>query len=459
MAAEFAYYFRSLLAALGERPGWYGVFAQRHPEDAAAYGSGRRLPPWDVVRTVLRDVAVNGGAADADPGEAGRAYALHRAAVVAEDALPGAADVLRARLDAAIRERDTAAARARAAARACEDADGRSGGAQGARLAHGLAWARDDLARASARCGELRERLLAAAGTDAGVGAAGAGGGRSEAAEVRRPTGARFAGAGGGSGGDGAGGGSGAGGAGGGNEGSGAGAPTPAPTRTRTWTRSSAPRGARFAGAPTAETLLPAPPVPAAGQAPSGARFAGAPRTRSAPAASAAPDPRWTGEAQAAAARLGALRRAGESGAAYLVLCAAAEGPADRIPYVVRELERTGLGADVATLLWEIAALPPEPLAEAAAALAGDGRGGDCLTLLRQAAARSPEDVAVVAETLHRAGRAGEAGELLETLARSRPAATAAAVARTRPSLAAPLLAAASRVSRPCHREISAALG
>ncbi|SEG13257.1 hypothetical protein SAMN05216223_103343 [Actinacidiphila yanglinensis] len=464
MAGEFAYYYRSLLAALGERPGWYGVFAERDPEAAAAYSSGRQVPPWDVVRTMLRDVAANAGAADTDPAEAGRAYALHRAATAAEDAAQGAPHVLRGRLESAVRARDGAAARARGAARAYEDAGGASGPAA-ARLANGLAWARDDLARASARCEELRGRLTGVAGPTGSTGLAGPAGvarpgpaderpetvaptptGVDRPAEEtvvpRRPTGARFAGSGGGE-----------------SAGSTAEGAVPAAGGR---VRSAAPRGARFAGAPAAvvvEAVLPGQAGPATGPLPSGARFAGAPKA-SEPAAAAAParDPRWTAEAQAGAARLGALRRAGESGAAYLVLCAAAEGPADRIPYVVRELERTGLGADVATLLWEIAALPPHPLAEAVAALAADGRGPDCRTLLRQAAGRPPEDVAVVADLLQQAGRTGESGELLETLARSRPAATAAAVARTRTSLAEPLLAAAARVSRACRRDVSAAL-
>ncbi|MYS22675.1 hypothetical protein GTW78_21460, partial [Streptomyces sp. SID4948] len=50
---DFAHYFRSLVAALGERPGWYGVFAEREPEAALAYRSGADVPPWDVVRALL----------------------------------------------------------------------------------------------------------------------------------------------------------------------------------------------------------------------------------------------------------------------------------------------------------------------------------------------------------------------------------------------------------------------
>ncbi len=148
----------------------------------------------------------------------------------------------------------------------------------------------------------------------------------------------------------------------------------------------------------------------------------------------------------------------GESGAAYLVLCEVADGPAERIPYLVRELERTGLGADVATLLWEVAVLPPRPLAAAASALAAGGRGEDCRTLLHQAAGRPPADVAVVADLLQGGGRPAEAAELLETVARARPASDAAALVRVRPALAEPLLSAAGRVSGPRLRDITAAL-
>jgi hypothetical protein len=431
VVADFTFWFRSLVTALGERPGWYGVYAQRDPGAARAHESGREIPPWDVVRTALRDLAVNAGAGDVDPAEAGRAYALHRAALAAEDAAPGAAARLRARLDAATYARDTAATRARDAARAyARDPT--------APRSHALAWSRDDLTRATSRCADLHQRLAALAvpqppapeppAPEPEPAAA-----PQPAALARKPRGARFAGAyeqvaepvaek----------------------------APVPAPVRP------AVPRGARFAGAPEA-TGTPAAAAPGTVRQPRGARFAGAPR-QPVQAGPSAVDPRWAAEVRAQAARLGELRRAGESGAAYLVLCGAAEGPADRIPYVVRELERTGLAADVATLLWEIAALPPRPVAEAVFALAADGRGEHSHTLLHQVAARPAGDVALVADLLNGGGRSAEAGELLETVARGRPADAAAAVARARPALTEPLLAAAARVSPPCHRDLAAAL-
>nr|WP_272919938.1 MULTISPECIES: hypothetical protein [unclassified Streptomyces] len=125
---------------------------------------------------------------------------------------------------------------------------------------------------------------------------------------------------------------------------------------------------------------------------------------------------------------------------------------------MARELERTGLGADVATLLWEIAALPAAPLAAAAAALAAGDRIEDSRTLLRQVAARPPGDIALVAGALQDNARHTEAGELLETLARAHTPQDAVDVARTVPALTPALLAAAERVSKSRRRDIVAAL-
>ena len=459
MAVEFTYYYRALIAALGEQPGWYGVFVTRERDAALAYEHGTDVPPWDVVHTLLHEVAANSGQPRADSAEVARAYTLHHAAVTAQDAAPGAGAALRTRLDAASRAREAAAVRAREAARAHDRAATGANPSVAARLASILAWSRDDLTRATARYEELAARMRAVGGTvdaadqDPRHGRPSGGATRPEWAARAdgpggkrgsggRPRGARFAGAY-----DPA------------ADGASARVPeSPPPAAT--------PRGARFAGAPEAKGE----PTPAvaesgpgssaagAGSAPRGARFAGAPDAAVRPEPRPV-DPRWAAEARAGALRLGELRRTGQSGAAYLVLCEAADGPAERIPYLVRELERTGLGADVATLLWEVAALPPQALAAAASALTVEGRPDDCRTLLRQAAARPPADVAVVADLLlHGAGLAAEAGELLETVARARPATDAAALVRARPSLAQPLLSAAARVSSPRWRDISAAL-
>lgn len=450
MVAEFTYYFRSLVAMLGERPGWYGVFAARERGAAMAYERGTDIPPWDVVHAVLHDVAVNSGADRADPGQSAYVYALHRAAVDEQDAAPGAAQALRSRLDAARRARELAAVRAREASRARDHAAAGPSPANTERLINILAWCRDDLARATARCEELSARLTAVVGEPEPEPVAPAAPDPAEQPPTMpakrgsraRPRGARFAGA---------------------YEPTAEAAPVPTSAPVPAAPPAATPRGARFAGAPEANESAgaarapAADTVPVAGPTPRGARFAGAPTVEQPEPRTV--DPRWAAEARDGAARLGRLRRAGETGAAYVALCEAAEGPAERIPYLVRELERTGLGADVATLLWEVAVLPPQPLAAAVSALAADGRRDDCRSLLHQAAARPPADVAVVADLLlHGAGRSAEAGELLETVARARPAADAAALVRARPSLAQPLLSAAERISPPRLRDISAAL-
>lgn len=424
LTPEFLHCFRSLLTGLGDRPGWYAEYARRDPDAARAHETGHEVPPWDVVRTVLRDLARNAGAPDAGPADVAGVHALHSAAVAAEDARPGSGARLHARLAAAGRAYEVAAARVRDAARAHArvPSDSRAGF---------LAWARDDLDRAAARRSALRSRLgavLAAAGEPEGsvAGAAGAG-------TTAPPRGARFAGA---------------------YE-----AAAAAPAQEAAPSRPAAPSGARFAGAPATEPAARSARGAAGGPAPvlRGARFAGAPQEAVRPGPPA-PDPRWTAEARAEAATLLRLRAAGDGGAAYRALSAAAQGPAERLPYVVRALERTGLGADAGTLVWEVAALPPAGVAAAAAALAADGREAHARTLLHQTAARPAAEVAVVADLLHSAGHTAEAAELLETVARARPADAAADVARARPALTALLLAAAARVAPPCRRDLAAAL-
>lgn len=512
--ARFTFWFRSVVAALGERTGWYGVFASREPQAARTYESGAEVPPWDVVLAVLHDLAARGGGL-VDNAVAERARAMHREAVAAWDAAPGAREALRARLDAATRARDLAVLREREAVRALDHASATPSAPNAGRLTNVLAWARDDRERATARHADLRTRLAALSGAPelpadwfrpaAHPGPTGPAGSATPAAPATqaartaagrpaprwgeqeprsphqspqaarspappppgafgetpapepppaaeasrrsarkkpkdrgRPRGARFAGA--------------------FEEDTGTEEPPPpelpgtsaAPVATESL------RGARFAGAPEGGAR-PAVTAPGVAESPRGARFAGAGEVREAPAA-VVEDPRWAAQARQEAARLGALRQDGHTGAAYVVLCEAAEGPAARLPYLVRELERTGLGADVATLLWEVAALPPGPLAAAAAELAAAGRAEDCKTLLHQAAARPPGDIALTAAALCAAGRDDEAGELLGTVARARPAEDAAAVVRARHDLAAPLVAAAERVSKPRRRDVVAAL-
>ncbi|WP_143120491.1 hypothetical protein [Actinacidiphila alni] len=456
-AAEFAFYFRSMVVALGDHAGWYRVFTEREPGAARAYEDGTDVPPWDVVSAVLHDLAAAAGA-PLDDAEAGRARTLHRAAVADQDSAPGAENALRNRLDATSRARETALLREREATRALDRTGADPANPAVARLANILAWARDDRERAAARCDEIRARLAAftAPSADewfrqppqfAGEGA----GGAVPRVPAPRPR----------------------------MDDAGTGAARPA--RSASWAREDADtgdgaedaaasrsgrgrgfarlRGARFAGVFQETAAAPEPGLPAdAGPAPRGARFAGAPE-RGRPSVPELPlDPGRRAQARQDAARLGDLRRTGQSGAAYVFLSEAANGPAAALPYLVRELERSELAADVATLLWEVATLPADPLAAAATELAAAGRADDCRTLLHQAASRPPADLAMIAGALTAAGCHEEVAELLGALVRVRPPEEAVAVVKARPGLAQPLLAAAEAVSRSRQRDIAAAL-
>jgi len=116
-------------------------------------------------------------------------------------------------------------------------------------------------------------------------------------------------------------------------------------------------------------------------------------------------------------------------------------------------LERAGYGADVATLLWEVAVLPSDALAGAARALAVHGRHTECRTLLQQVVPRPAEDIAAVAAALPDPARTA----LLAALVRTRPAEAAAGVARLRPGLTTALLTAAGHVSPSRRHDLTAA--
>lgn len=244
--------------------------------------------------------------------------------------------------------------------------------------------------------------------------------------------------------------------------------------------------GARFAGAPAApvepaEPLpgpafttapTPAPATAVAGEAaaagPRGARFAGAGETHPARGRKAAVDraaaeqqarlARLAEEARGLVARLGELRRTGDTGAAYVLMSDIASGPADRVPAVAEELDRAGRHADVATLLWEIAAQPPESLVAAAVALVRSGRADDCRTLLHQAAARPAAEIALTAGALCDADARPQAVTLLAALARTRTPEDAAGIVYERHDLVGPLLDAASQTSMSRRRDVAAAL-
>ncbi|MFD3454631.1 hypothetical protein ACFWVC_20935 [Streptomyces sp. NPDC058691] len=444
-AGAFTQYFRGLAAALGASPGWYAVFARRDPDAARDYFEGADVPPWDVVRALIHDVAAVRGGHVGD-GVLVPARRLHAAAVAAHDAAPGSEHALRARLDLMLRERQYATLRERD----LDDALHRAGHDPGrADLVAGeLAWARDDRERAAIRCAELQARLDAvlarpavpedwfrapAAPPPAPRVPAPRTGDGAYAPEAAPPP-----------------------------------PPPPPPARGRKEGRRGGARygGARFAGAPEAAaeepSPAPAPPPDAAHPGPRGARFAGAAEEQ--PPAGGHEEPGGA-EARAhrvaartAAARMAELRRTGRSGEAYVLMSEAAAGPAEQIPELAAALEQSGLAADVATLLWELAARPPHHLAAVASALDAAGRAEDCRTLLHQAAARPAAEVARTAAALCEARLRDRAVTLLAALVRARTPDTAAAIVAERPDLTGPLLDAAGLVSASRRRDVVAAL-
>ncbi|MGW6094847.1 hypothetical protein ACWFRK_10775 [Streptomyces sp. NPDC055157] len=438
--AEFAQYLRNLTALLDPGRGWYGVFCRRDPAGMRACLDGAEIPPWDVVESLLQDLAGARGTGFAER-ESVRAAALYSASAAAHDRRPGGRQALVERLELMLREQAYAVQRVRAA--------GVNNGAQPPDP-DTLAWARDDHARASARCTELRKRLSAVtvpqgwfrAEAESPAEAArprvpgprtapGPAAGSERAPAARKPP----------------------------ATGSSSSAPVrpqpPAPKRKK-------PRGARFAGlevdddsgvdAPLAVPVLPVPPTNAA--VPRGARFGGAPTAADADArgrtsARPAPDPVAQRAAAEAVDMLVRLRTEGRSGEAHGVLCEAAGWPADRLPLLAVELHRSGLAADWATLLWEVSSLPPVELAAAAGALAGAGRTDDCGQLLRQGVARPAAEIADAVLALDRAGLEPEAQALMGAFVRVRTPEDAALIAAGDPRQLVPQLLAAARAVSP----------
>ncbi|MFF3919010.1 hypothetical protein ACFYZB_37275 [Streptomyces sp. NPDC001852] len=152
---EFAGYLDGLLARLDQDDGWSGVFWRRDPDGMRACLDGREVLPWDVVEALLEDLATTYGTAAAG-AERERARALYRSALTAYDALPGARDTLLDRLDVMLREQRYAAERQAELTRLLSTP---STTEDTGSLRLGLAWARDDHERATARCAELRDRL------------------------------------------------------------------------------------------------------------------------------------------------------------------------------------------------------------------------------------------------------------------------------------------------------------
>ncbi|MFI7329615.1 hypothetical protein ACIBQ3_33875 [Streptomyces rubiginosohelvolus] len=484
----FAEYLRDLVARLDPGRGWYGVFARRDPAGMRSCLDGVEIPPWDVVESLLADLAALHGARFAEQVSV-RAAALYSASAAAHDRRPGGRQELVHRLELMVREQHRAAERLR----------GSGPGGPDPAEPDALAWARDDHERASARCAELRKRLAAVAapegwlrsedgeGQRAGAdgasvpgsagagrvprpraGAGGAMGGRSHdqgldaegeswagaptqeaPAEVSEPYGAP-------------------------ESPRRPDAPTPAPRRKK-------PRGARFAGlevddeeaAGYAPSPLPGPPEPehSGAPAPRGARFGGAAaeaedhggrggqgghagrgrgragrdRPGDGAADPVASDPAAGQAVAGAVAQLVRLRTEGRSGEAHVVLCEVAAWPAPRLPVLALALHRAGLAADWTTLLWEVSSLPPAGFAAAAGALAAAGREADCGLLLRQGVARPAAEVADAALALDGSGRDDRARDLLGAFVRVRTPQEAAELALSGGTRLLPLLLAAAR--------------
>ncbi|WP_371775283.1 hypothetical protein [Streptomyces sp. NBC_01438] len=433
---EFAHYLQYLTRLLDPARGWYGVFCARDPEGMRACLRGAEIPPWDVVDSLLGDLATVRG--DVFAGrESVRAAELHATSAAAHDRRPGGRQQLVERLELMLREQAHAAQRLRAA---------HEGGAAGAVDAQATAWAHDDHERASARCAELRRRLAAVrdaapeASSLPSVPAPAAAASAPAAPDPPAPAPSAPA----------------------------VPAPDPVglasnPTPVPAVPVRRRPRGARFAGLDADEQspasavpLLPVPPL--AATVPRGARFGGAPAVEKGPA-EAPVDPEAVKAARNTVAALLRLRTEGRSGEAHGVLCEAAGRPADRLPVLAAELHRAGLDADWATLLWEVSSLPPAALAAAATALSEAGRPEDCGRLLRQGVARPAAEIADAVTALDRAGRGPQAQALLGAFVRVRTPQDAARVAQSDPRRLVPqLLAAARGVSQARERDVVHAL-
>ncbi|MFF3458435.1 hypothetical protein ACFYXH_29780 [Streptomyces sp. NPDC002730] len=157
-AGTFARYLRDLTALLDPGDGWYGIFCQRDPEGMRACLDGVEIPPWDVVESLLQDLATGRGAQSAEP-ETVRARRLHTASAAVHDRQPGGREALAERLELMRREQVYATGRAEELVRRL--AGEPEGTPASEQLANELAWTRDDHARATARVRELRSRLAA----------------------------------------------------------------------------------------------------------------------------------------------------------------------------------------------------------------------------------------------------------------------------------------------------------
>lgn len=482
LPGEMRYFAECLngIAALVDWDGsWFREFWQRDNEGMRACLEGREVPPWDVIESLLQDLAAVSGAENARH-EAARLRPLHRASERAYDRAEGVTATLTDRLRLLREEQQRSTRRLqdlqriKASATSLDDLRAAE---------NDQAWAHDYHARICSRIAELRGRVAALE--------------QAEAAPVRRPpwdpwdplaseppragraapptapsgvpSAVRTA------------------------EATRPAGPPSAPShpqpvappvqRRKPRQRGSArfagldlteqdgsaeagsdlvtgsvpaPRGARFSGAPTTVSPagLPTPALPGADHAPRGARFAVAPDSPAARVAPAVDD-----ADRAAVARtvemLGRLRAQNDGGQAHAVLAEAAHQPAARFPLLAEQLERAGMAADWATLLWEAAALPPDLVLSAADALSAAGRSADGEQLLRLGMGRSPVDVGTAVADLIAEGRHREARAVLDVYLRTRATSEAARVALADPARLVPLLLeVAEGISAGLHEDL-----
>ncbi|MFF4298789.1 hypothetical protein ACFY0N_34615 [Streptomyces vinaceus] len=465
--SQLSGYLQGLTQRLDPGTGWYGEFLRRDPQGLRACLEGAAMPPWDVLESLLGDLA---GARGTELAAREREYAarLRAAAVTVWDRLPGGAEDLRTLLAAAAEQRAVSeAATGTLTARLGATADP----AQARALTRELAWLRDDAARAASRHEDLASRLRElesptgtpasprparrettppepgwsadpwtagpgpadprpAAGTDApgawaGVEEGGAVSGvppRREPGEdgteppvgraegrwlrgARRGGGARYA---------------------------GAAAPAPAaftPPPGHAQEPAAAPRGARFAHPAPERAPHPAADPGTGSPAPGRSRPAiGRPRfTPPGPAHLAPPEPQGRPAAPGRDPRAAPPEAADQTPAGQ---AHAAQAPAG-IAAVIGELlvlRAQGRGGEAHVLLCEAAAWPADRLPALADELVRAGLAADWATLLWEAASLPPERLAAAAAALGEAGRRGDCEALLRQGA-ARPAAEIAEAA------------------------------
>ncbi|MER5731320.1 hypothetical protein ABT084_23825 [Streptomyces sp. NPDC002138] len=155
--AQLAECLRELTEFLDPDAGWYGEFLRRDPDGMRACLDGVAMPPWDVMESLLQDLAALRGPEFAAE-RSGRAARLRRAAVLAYDRMPGGEEELHALLAASSAQRAASEAAVYVlSARLSAMPDP----AAAAALSRELAWTRDDLTRATSRCSDLAARLAA----------------------------------------------------------------------------------------------------------------------------------------------------------------------------------------------------------------------------------------------------------------------------------------------------------